>query len=167
MTALLRGETINKRLASLQHTLQEEQVFMEQEQLTERVALFRLSCQTHLGLFEVLNDSYREWRQRVFRGEEPVNAEVNQNMRDGFQRWLALSDEIRRATASFQQHGVPLDELLTTELQARIEKVRAILAEWRPPALSTCLALRTRRVTRAEAAQLGWFPPKADDPSSR
>jgi hypothetical protein len=167
MTAILRGATINKRLASLQHTLQEEQELTEREHLTERVALFRVSCQTHLGLFEALNESYRDWRGRVFRGEEPFSAEVNQNMKDGFQRWLALSDDIRGEIESFHQHGVPVDEQLTTGLQALIEKARDTVAQWRPPALSTCVALRTRRVTREEAAQLGWFPPKSDDASSR
>lgn len=159
MSAILRGATNNKRLAALHHTLQEEQELTEKEQLTERVALFRVTCQTHLGLFDGLHENYRDWRGRVFRGEEPFSAEANQNMCDGFQQWLALSDDIRGEIASFQQHRVPIDERLTAELQTRIEKARSILAEWRPPALSTAVGLRTCRVTREQAVEMGLLPP--------
>ncbi len=167
MSTLLRGAIINKRLAALQQTLHEEQELSEKEQLMERVPLFRLTCQTHLGLFDVLHDSYRDWRRCVFRGEEPFSAEVNQSMRDSFQKWLAVSDEIRGEIASFQRHGVPLDEYLTADLQSRAEQARGILAEWSPPALSTAVGLRTCRVTREEAEQMGLLPPNSESSSSR
>ena len=147
---------------------QEEQELTEKEQLMDRFRLFRLTCRTHLGLFEVLHESYRDWRRRVFRGEEPFSAEVDRKHPRWLPvEWLAVSDEIRGEIAAFQQHGVPIDEDLTTELQTRKEKARGILAEWRPPELSTAVGMRTCRVTREEAEQMGLLPPNSDSTSSR
>jgi hypothetical protein len=167
MSAVLRGAPIHKHLSALQHTFGDEQLSPQQEQSAEQAALFRLDCQTYVGLFDVLSESTRDWRRRVFCGEEPFSEEVNQSMYDGFVRWLTLSDRVRRQMASMQARGIAFDEQLAANLESLTNKAQLIIAEWWRPKLSTAVGLRTRRVTREEANQLGWFSPPADGSSSR
>src|SRR5688572_18149370 len=80
-----------------------EEAWREDHEEVKRCWHFEDQLEIGIGLFRVIHDRSMAWRQRVFRGVEPVSQEADEAWRDCFQRWLRPCKRAEQRLAHFER----------------------------------------------------------------
>ena len=103
-------------------------------------------------VFQFIEWSNESWRERVYRGIEPLTPADEQAIKSAFVRWLALTDEVTTELVQLEAaFGIVENGDTIRDCQTR---ARRTLANWVAPVLARSPAMRVWDVSEEEADEL-------------
>jgi hypothetical protein len=103
-------------------------------------------------VFQFIEWSNESWRERVYRGIEPLTSEDEQAIKSAYIRWLALTDEVATELVQLEAaFGIVENGDTIRDCQSR---ARRTLTKWVSPVLARSPAMRVWDVTEEEADEL-------------
>jgi hypothetical protein len=124
-----------------------------QRWIEQKAAKFRRPLELFLSVFPMIEELNEQWRERVFRGQEPFDPEMEKPIRNLFAIWLGYCPMFLERAEYLNRNGADFEAELNKLMKFKREADK-VLRAWEAPELSAAFGLRDIKLTKEQTREL-------------